>query len=133
MFLTRGPMVLRLSDSCYSAVWPIRVWGTVENLTPLDPSAAPVLHEFDFILQPQNPLDVIDGGGYVRGFEGDTQMVINIHVAHFTDPKEIETPISTFNATDVYSSFPLGAVDVLPPAHTCFLTLTHYQTWVGQI
>ena len=49
------------------------------------------------------------------------------------DPAEIKTPISTFNAGDVYSSFPLGAVDVLPPANTCFLTLTHYQTWTGQI
>jgi hypothetical protein len=60
-------------------------------------------------------------------------MVINIHVAHFTDPAEITTPISSFNGTDVYSSFPLGAVDVLAPATTCFLTLTHYQSWVGQI
>ena len=126
-------MVLRLSDSCYSAVWPIRVWGTVENLSPLDPTTAPMLHEFDFSLQPQNPLDVIDGGGYVRGFAGDTQMVINIHVAHFTDPDELKTPIQSFNAATVYSSLPLGAVDVIAPATTCYLTLTHYQTVVGQI
>ena len=109
------------------------MWGTVENLSPLDMTAPPVSHEFDFLLQPQNPLDVIDGGGYVRGYEGDTQMVINIHVAHFTDPAEITMPISSFNAATVYSSFPLGAVDVVAPPATCYLTLTHYQTWVGQI
>lgn len=126
-------MVIRLTDACYQAVWPIKVWGTVAHYDPLNPGGPPVAsRDFEIKLQPQHYLDVIDDIREFRGHAGDLQSVVTIRVAHFTDPGEVRIVLAPASG-QIFNSFPLGAVDVIAPPTPCYLTLTWQQTLTGSI
>jgi hypothetical protein len=122
--VSRGPIVVKMSDACFSAVWPIKISGYVENRTPLDPNAPPVRHDFEVSLQPQQNLDVIDDHREFRGFEGDIHGVLWLTVSHYEDPGLVDLRLSSMDG-DLLNTFPLGPVDVV--SDTCFLTVTWHQ------
>jgi hypothetical protein len=122
--VTRGPIVVKMSDACFSAVWPIKIAGYVENRNPLDPNAAPVRHDFEVSLQPQQNLGVIDDHRDFRGFEGDIHGVLWLTVAHYEDPGLVDLRLAGVDG-DLLNTFPLGPVDVV--SDTCFLAVTWHQ------
>lgn len=125
VFVSRGPITVRLSPSCFSAAWPITISGWVEDEFPRDPAATPVRHDFSVSLQPQQNLGVIDDHREVGGFEGDAESVMWITVSHYQDPGTVTNLLNSLSG-DIYSSFPLGPVDVV--SDTCYLTIIWNQS-----